>query len=98
MTAKEFVEEGLRQGLITILVSIDVKAAFDAGWKPSILKTLKDFNCPRNLYHITRSYFSQRTAVMSTNTVKGRKRSEQRMSTVILLRTRILEYSIQLPS
>jgi hypothetical protein len=32
--------------------------------------TLKDFNCPRNLYNLTKSYFSQRTAVMSTNTVQ----------------------------
>ena len=32
--------------------------------------TLKDFNCPRNLYNLPKSYFSQRTAVMSTNTVQ----------------------------
>jgi hypothetical protein len=70
ITAKEFVEEGLRQELITILVSLYVKGAFDAAWWTSILKTLKDFNCPRNLYYLTRSYFSQRTAVMSLNTVQ----------------------------
>jgi hypothetical protein len=68
MTVKEFVEDGLREGLITILVSLDVKGASDAAWWPSILKTLKDFNCPRNLYYLTKSYLSQRTAVMSTNT------------------------------
>jgi hypothetical protein len=70
VTVKEFVEEGLRQGLITILVSLDVKGAFDAAFWPSILKTLKDFNRLRNLYYLTRSYFSQRTSVMSTNTVQ----------------------------
>jgi hypothetical protein len=32
MAVKEFVEEGLRQGLITILVSLDVRGAFDATW------------------------------------------------------------------
>jgi hypothetical protein len=31
---------------------------------------LKDFNCPRNLYYLTKSYFSHRTAVMSTSTVQ----------------------------
>jgi len=49
MTVKEFIEERLRKGLITILVSLDVKGAFDAAWWPSILMVLKDFNCPRNL-------------------------------------------------
>jgi hypothetical protein len=68
MTVKEFVEDGLREGLITILVSLDVKEAFDVAWWPSVLMTLKDFNCPKNLYHLTKSYLSQRTAVMSTNT------------------------------
>ena len=73
MTVKEFVEEGLRQGLITIVVSRDVKGAFDAAWWPSLLKTLKDFNCPRNLHYRTKSYFSQRTAVMSTTSVPVEK-------------------------
>jgi hypothetical protein len=72
MTVMEFVEEGTRQGLITILVSLYVKRAFHAAWWLSILKTLKDF-CPRNLYYLTRSYFSQRTAVMSTNTVQVKR-------------------------
>jgi hypothetical protein len=70
MIVKECVEEGLCEGLITVLVSLDVKGAFDAAWWPSILMTLKDFNCPRNLYYLTKSYFSQRTAVMSTNTIR----------------------------
>jgi len=53
MAVKEFAEERLRQGLITILVSLGVKAAFDAAWWPCILKTLQEFNCPRNLYYLT---------------------------------------------
>jgi hypothetical protein len=44
---KEFVEDGLREGLITILVHLDVKGAFDAEWWPSILMTPKDFNCTK---------------------------------------------------
>jgi hypothetical protein len=66
---KEFVEDGLQERLITILVSLDIKGAFDVAWWPSILKTVKDFNCPRNLYYQTKGYLSQRTAVMSTNTI-----------------------------
>jgi hypothetical protein len=70
MIVKEFVEDGLREGLITVVISLDVKGAFDAAWWPSILMTLKDFNCPRNSYYLTKSYLSQRTAVISTNTIQ----------------------------
>jgi len=97
MTVKEFIEEGLRKGLITIVVSLDVKGAFDAAWWPSILIALKDFNCPRNIYYLTKSYFGHRTAVMSTSTVQI-VREVGKNSTSILLRTRILEYPIQLTS
>jgi hypothetical protein len=51
---KEFAEEGLRQELITILVSLDVKGTFEAAWWPNIIKTLKDLNCPKNLYYLTK--------------------------------------------
>jgi hypothetical protein len=40
---KKYIEEGLRERHITILVSLDVKGAFDAAWWPNILKTLKEF-------------------------------------------------------
>jgi hypothetical protein len=97
MAVKEFVEKGLRQGLITKLVSLEVRAAFDAAWWPSILKTLIEFNCPRNLYCLTKSYLSERTAVMNTNILQV-ELNKQRMSTRFLLLTRLLEYSIQLSS
>ena len=58
------------QVLITILDILDVSSAFDAVWWPSILMTLKDFNSPTNIYKLTKSYLSQSTAVMSTNTVQ----------------------------
>jgi len=73
MAVKEFPEEEMRQGLITILVSLDVKGTFDAACWPSILKELQDFNCPRNLYNLTNSYLNQRTAVITTNTIQVAK-------------------------
>jgi hypothetical protein len=51
------------------MTSLDVKGAFDAAWWPSILKVLKDSGCPRNLYYLSQGHFSQRIAVMSTNSV-----------------------------
>ena len=52
---------------VIVLVSLDVKGTFDAAWWPSILNGLKARGCPKNLYNLTKSYFSQRTAVLSTN-------------------------------
>jgi hypothetical protein len=37
IAVKGFAEEGLAAGEITILISLDVKGAFDAAWWPSIL-------------------------------------------------------------
>jgi hypothetical protein len=47
-----------------------MKGAFDAAWWPSILDTLKDFNCPKNLCNLARSYFRGRTAVIHTNSTQ----------------------------
>ena len=63
---KEYVEDELDTGQIIVLVSLDVKGAFDAAWWPSILNALKEFKCPRNLYNVTKSYFSQRIVTMAT--------------------------------
>ena len=52
---------------------LDVKGAFDAAWWPSILNTLKEFNCPKNLYNLAKSYFSGRTAILSSNTIQIEK-------------------------
>jgi retron-type reverse transcriptase len=41
MAVKGIVEEGLVAGEITVLISFDVKGAFDATWWPSILIGLK---------------------------------------------------------
>jgi hypothetical protein len=47
LAVKEYLEEGMREGRITILVSLDVRGAFDAAWWPNILTTLKEFRCPK---------------------------------------------------
>jgi hypothetical protein len=58
---------------IAILVSLDVKCAFDAAWWPSIMNTLKEFNCPKNVYNLAESYFSRRMAILSTNSIQIEK-------------------------
>jgi hypothetical protein len=47
--AKDFAEEGLIVGELIVIVSIDVKGAFDAAWWPRILNGLKACGCPKNL-------------------------------------------------
>jgi hypothetical protein len=44
---KNFIEESLRLKQCTVIVSLDVKGAFDAAWWPSILKQLRELKCPR---------------------------------------------------
>jgi hypothetical protein len=58
LALKEYIEDGLRSGEVAILVSLDVESAFSAAWWSAILKSLNDSSCPRNLYNLTRSYFS----------------------------------------
>jgi hypothetical protein len=70
---KDFVEKGLAAREVIVLVSLDVKGAFDAAWWQSILNGLKACGCPNNLYNLTKSYFSQRTAVLSTNSIRMEK-------------------------
>ena len=67
MVAKNFIEESLRLKQCTVVVSLDVKGAFDAAWWPSILKQLKEFECPANLYKLSASYFSNRRAKLIIN-------------------------------
>jgi hypothetical protein len=97
MAVKGFVEEGLETGEIIVLISLDVKCAFDAAWWPSILNCLKAYNRPKNLYNLSKSYFSQQSAVLSFNNVSI-QRSHQRVPARILLQARILEHPIKFPT
>jgi len=49
------------------MASLDVQGAFESAWWPAILQCLRDFNCPRNLYILSKEFFSNRTAIINTN-------------------------------
>jgi hypothetical protein len=70
MAIKGFIEEALTKGQIITSVSLDIRGVFVAAWWPSILKVLKDFQCPRNLYILTKYYFSERPAFISTKNMR----------------------------
>jgi len=58
MEVKNFIEGSLRLKQCAVIVSLDVKGAFDASWWPGILKQLREVKCPKNLYNLSASYFS----------------------------------------
>jgi hypothetical protein len=70
LAVKDYLEEKMREGHIALLISLDAKWAFDAAWWPSIINTLKEFNCPKNLYNLSKNYFSERSATLCTNIVQ----------------------------
>jgi hypothetical protein len=70
---KNFIEENLRLKQCTVIVSLDVKGAFDAAWWPSILKQLRELKCPKNFYILSAYYFSNRKATLSINNYKMEK-------------------------
>jgi len=67
MTVKNVVTDGLTAGDVLVIVSFDVKGAFDAAWWPAILKGLRAYECPNNLFNLARSYFTQRSAYLTNN-------------------------------
>jgi len=74
METKIFIEPVLEKRGVVIMTRLDVKGAFDSAFWPSILHSLKELSCPRNLYNLSKGYFSHRIAVMSTNNVSTKRR------------------------
>jgi len=74
MEAKKFIEPELEKRKFVIMTALDVKGAFNVAWWPSVLKSLKDAECPRNLYYLSQGYFSQRTAALTTNNISIERR------------------------
>jgi hypothetical protein len=73
MAVKNFVVQSLAAGEDIELVSLDVKGAFDAAWWPATLNGLKACGCPKNLYNLVNSYFSQRSAILAINSIRLQK-------------------------
>ena len=69
MEIKNYIMEGLAVGEVTALIILDVNGAFDAAFWPSILNG-RECGCPKNLYNLTKSYFSNRTVVLSCNSLQ----------------------------
>jgi len=92
MEVKIFVEESIRLKQCSVIVSLDVRGAFDAAWWPSILKQLREFKCSRNLYNPSASYFSFRKATLSLSNYKTEKKVQNGCPQGLW--PRILEYNV----
>ena len=69
MMVKQFIGPELERRVV-IMTSLDVKGAFNAAWWLAILRGLREAECPRKLYQLTRDYFKDRRAVMLINSRK----------------------------
>jgi hypothetical protein len=76
MVIKAAVQESLEAGDVIPLVSLDVHGT-NAAWRPGILKELRACDCPKNLYELTKSYFTQRIATLSTNSLRLEKETSR---------------------
>jgi len=78
MVVKEFVQDSLAAGHVVTMMSLDVQDAFDAAWWPAILKEIRDCGSPKNLYKLTKSYFTERTAFLATKSIRMGKELSRR--------------------
>jgi hypothetical protein len=92
MVLKDYIEEGFRSE-VAVLVYLDVEGAFNSAWWPSILNSLNDSRCPKNLQNMTKSYLSDATNQHHQN----RGRNHKRLSPRLVLCTWPVEYLLQFP-
>ncbi|CAH2084118.1 unnamed protein product [Euphydryas editha] len=58
------IEQARSNGLLTIAVSLDIKAAFDNAWWPALFHRLRLIDCPSNICGLIRSYTTDRTVTL----------------------------------
>ena len=65
LSLTSFVESNHKKKLVTTCAFLDIKSAFDTVWRPAIIKSLLDCNCPLYLVRIIESFLSGRSAILS---------------------------------
>lgn len=75
---KTQLEDIKREGKGAILVSLDIKGAFNSLWAPIVINKLRENNCHRNLFYLIRDFLTNRKISYLTkdnkitlNSVKG---------------------------
>ncbi|CAG9572033.1 unnamed protein product [Danaus chrysippus] len=62
--AIDLIKQAKTDKLLTVAVSLDIKAAFDNAWWPALFHRLRHIGCPRNIYGLILSYTNQRTVML----------------------------------
>ena len=68
LATKGFIWKNLQQKNCVIMVSLDVRGAFDTALWSSILCNLRDLRCPKYMYVLSLNYFRARLATLHANT------------------------------
>ncbi len=63
----------LKKRAFLLIVSLDIRGAFDNCVWPAILKQLRNKNCPKNLYNVIKSYLQHRKVILKINNLKVEK-------------------------
>lgn len=63
--AVSWIKATFNDKMIGVLVSLDVSGAFNNAWWPKVLHILKKKKCPKNLFCLIKSYFSDRSATLN---------------------------------
>jgi ribonuclease HI len=74
-TALDSVREAKSQGDQVVAVSLDIKAAFDNAWWPSLFGRLRHIGCPRNIFRTFLSYVENRTVQLDFANGSARKQT-----------------------
>jgi ribonuclease HI len=59
----ETAKNQLKNKGITLMVSLDIRGAFDNAWHPMIMENLRSKNCPKNVFEIVKSYLNDRKLI-----------------------------------
>jgi ribonuclease HI len=73
-SAVNFIRQAFERHGYALLIALDIVGAFDNAWWPMILNCLREMACPGNLYRLTKSYFSNRTAKLWFQNIQVSKR------------------------
>jgi hypothetical protein len=96
MAVKEFMQEGFSRGETTATISLNVEGAFNSAWWRRVLKNLQESGCPRNLFNLTKNYFSQRKATLATNNITIERTVSEGDPSRVLSKTWYVEQLLQL--
>lgn len=54
-------------------LSLDILGAFDSAWWPQVLRVLREWRCPNNLYCLIRNYFKDKSVTLRVRNEEAKK-------------------------